>query len=317
MFKKFCFALFFGLIFMVIGCGISGTVEDPILGPLDGVTVTLSGAKSDTYTTDADGKYVFESLLFGSYTVSADLSANGDCGIISKTVKLGATRQATTNFITDECLGACCLAINSCSPYITEDACDTAGGTFYGEGSDCILDAMPCSDDPIGACCETDDSCTSDVTEATCSGGGGTWTEDGTCGLDVVCGPPTGACCETDNSCSGDVTEAVCTGTGGIWHDGDMCGGPGGVVCDPTPTGACCNGDETCSPYITEATCDANGGTYQGDDTDCMDPGVYCDPTWACCLPGGSCDQTMTLAECTAASGTFHDGMPCGMVTCP
>ncbi len=281
MFKRLCFSLFFVSIFMVIGCGISGTIEQPPMGPVADVEVTLSGSSSATTTTDADGQYSFDNLMPGSYVVSADLSENGDCGIINKPVNLlqAPQLQTTVNFSVDECLGACCLAINSCSSYITEDACYTAGGTFYGEGSDCLLDAMPCSDDPIGTCCETDDSCTPDVTEATCDGTGGTWTLNGTCGFDVSCGPPTGACCEDDapvNTCTSNVTEATCTDGGGTWTEDGMCDGPESVTCgDPIPTGACC-ADGTCIDGTTQSDCEDSipvglGGTWT-EDGECSGP---------------------------------------------
>jgi hypothetical protein len=38
--------------------------------PMAGVTITLSGARSDTTTTDSSGNYIFDGLLNGNYTIT-------------------------------------------------------------------------------------------------------------------------------------------------------------------------------------------------------------------------------------------------------
>lgn len=176
MVRKIFLMLFLVSLVTVYGCSISGTVEDQFGGPLSDVDVTLAGGADATATTGEDGTYEFTMLFIGAYTVSADLSANGDCGIIEKEIAF-LLKNEIIDFKSDECLGACCNDTSGlCMPYITEDACDTAGGTFMGEGVDC-LDVMPCGD-PKGACCEDDApayTCTPNVTEATCDGTGGTW----------------------------------------------------------------------------------------------------------------------------------------------
>ena len=52
---------------------LSGTVTVSGGGTLAGVTITLSGASSGTFTTDANGYYSFSNLANGAYTVTPTL----------------------------------------------------------------------------------------------------------------------------------------------------------------------------------------------------------------------------------------------------
>ena len=70
MFKGLFKVMMMGLIFTALGCNISGTVKDGDGNPMEGVTITLTGAAEQVTTTDVNGKYQFTDLSNGSYTVT-------------------------------------------------------------------------------------------------------------------------------------------------------------------------------------------------------------------------------------------------------
>ncbi len=118
MFQKLCFSLFFVSIFMVVGCGISGTAVDQDGDPIAGVEVTLDGPTPGTATTDISGQYSFGDLMPGNYVVSADLSDS--CGVVSKNVSL-LQSQEVVNFKYNECLTGRFVATDG----IDEGTCDS------------------------------------------------------------------------------------------------------------------------------------------------------------------------------------------------
>lgn len=122
------------------------------------------------------------------------------------------------------CGGACCFECDPCE-FRSQSDCETAGGTYRGDGTTCDVDPPPCSA-PTGACCVAE-GCSIQI-EADCIGLGGTWQGCPTTCDPNPCGgsPPTGACC-VGETCS-ITTDAACTG---LYH-GD------GTTCDPNP---CCN----------------------------------------------------------------------------
>ncbi len=151
-------------------------------------------------------------------------------------------------------VGACCFADGSCTGDIEESACDTAGGTYQGDGIACSPNPCP----QPGACCLPDGTC-SQALESECDG---VWQ-----GAGVDCSPDPctllGACCMLDGSCDY-VLQGDCTGN---WQGaGTMCE-PN--LCPQPPSGACCMPDGSCASAMTEANCLAVSGTYQGDDVAC------------------------------------------------
>ncbi|MDH3253779.1 MAG: DNRLRE domain-containing protein, partial [Acidobacteriota bacterium] len=78
----------------------------------------------------------------------------------------------------------------------------------------------------------------------------------------------------------------------------------------PTGTAACCDGSGGCT-VTTQGAC--TGTWFEAVDS--------CSPSpceGACCLGDGSCSESQTLAECTAASGSYQgDESLCSGVTCP
>ncbi|MCP4629308.1 MAG: hypothetical protein GY850_38260, partial [bacterium] len=57
--------------FSVFGCRISGTITENGAG-IGGVTVSLSGDAAMIVTTNSEGKYTFNSVMPGSYTITPD-----------------------------------------------------------------------------------------------------------------------------------------------------------------------------------------------------------------------------------------------------
>lgn len=109
--------------------------------------------------------------------------------------------------------GACCVA-NNCQLVIAAQ-CTTLGGSFEGPGTVCT--PTPCG--PTGACCSQNFSCTNNLTSAECAAldPNATWYEASFC--NAVCGA-TGACCELDGSCTLNVIQTACTATNGRWTEG-------------------------------------------------------------------------------------------------
>jgi C1A family cysteine protease len=69
--SKWFILLSITVLFIAVGCRISGTVTQDGHG-VAGVTVVLMGPVEKTSVTGSDGRYVFDNIWTGSYTVSAD-----------------------------------------------------------------------------------------------------------------------------------------------------------------------------------------------------------------------------------------------------
>jgi hypothetical protein len=99
------------LLSVLVGCGgsgdstptpestydISGTISVSGGGALPGVTVTLSGAGSETSTTDASGKYTFAGLSNGLYTITPTVSGY-EFNPVSQTLAVNGTAATDMNF---------------------------------------------------------------------------------------------------------------------------------------------------------------------------------------------------------------------------
>ncbi|MCK4341453.1 MAG: hypothetical protein KAY37_07010 [Phycisphaerae bacterium] len=120
-----------------------------------------SGACCDDYTgiceDDIEAHNCQPPLRFAADTYCVDLDP--PCGII----------------------GACCFPDGSCVDLVEND-CDTQGGDWQGQGTDCATFNCP---QPPGACCFTDGSCV-DLTEDDCLIQGGDWYEGEEC-ISFVC----------------------------------------------------------------------------------------------------------------------------------
>jgi hypothetical protein len=144
--------------------------------------------------------------------------------------------------------GACCAADGTCS-VMTQTDCESAGGTYQGDGSSCSPN--PCTTPAAtGACCATDGTC-SVATQADCESAGGTYQGDETSCSPNPCTTPaaTGACCATDGTCSV-TTESDCESAGGTYQGDDTSCSPN--PCETAPDGATlyadncsdCHGDD-------------------------------------------------------------------------
>ncbi len=123
------------------------------------------------------------------------------------TYSWGATEDYTVNVVPAPPVGACCFAADNCQNPMTQADCETAGGVYQGDGSDC--DPNPCG----GACCYENGNCTIE-TPADCATLNGLY--QGTGSLCAKSCPQAGACCLPDASC---VEEAdwACTADGGVF----------------------------------------------------------------------------------------------------
>lgn len=110
--------------------------------------------------------------------------------------------------------GACCVAGGACQNDRTRDECESGGGVYGGDGSDC--GTVTC---PTGACCAADGVCTPDVTLGECDAANGTYQGNGTdCSITCPVLPLNDEC---------DAAEAI-LGTGTFPFDNTE--GTGGVV---------------------------------------------------------------------------------------
>ena len=115
--------------------------------------------------------------------------------------------------------GACCFSDGTCIDGITAGECDTQGGSYQGDGTDCA--SVKCI--PTGACCFNDGTCVDGFTAGNCIGQGGTYQGDGTDCASVVC-VAIGACCLMDGSCVDGQTAGDCAAQGGTYQgDGTDC----------------------------------------------------------------------------------------------
>ncbi|MFN8549650.1 MAG: hypothetical protein U0527_17190 [Candidatus Eisenbacteria bacterium] len=151
-------------------------------------------------------------------------------------------------------VGGCCLPSNECV-VLTYEACQSAGGSYYGPNVPCS--ARPCPPPPpTGACC-IQTQC-HQLTEADCAAQGGYYFGDGVSCYSVSC--LIGACC-VSGGCTV-LTEGECEAQGGIYR-GD------GAACESIDCalGACCI-DGACFER-NASDCAASGGSFEGEGTFC------------------------------------------------
>jgi len=98
--------------------------------------------------------------------------------------------------------GACCFGDTSCSA-LTAGECANSGGTFQGEGSDCLT-----ADCGTAACCFSGEGCTL-LSAAVCASQGGILLGGPTC-ADDPCG--VGACCTSTNCVQADAFQCLFNG---------------------------------------------------------------------------------------------------------
>lgn len=198
-------------------------------------------------------------------------------------------------------VGACCLPNGTCQT-LTLTECQTAGGSFKGEGTSCSSANCPT---PTGACC-FGTSCLN-LTQSDCQQASGTWIGPGTqCSAGNSC--PTGACCLPNGSCSGGITAAECQALGGNFKGaGTTCAG---VSCPP-PLGACCLASGGCL-LLSQADCGIiPSSSWAGPGTNCLDGNSNgkadaCEVTCTGDINGdGKVDQADLGALLTAYNATF------------
>jgi hypothetical protein len=160
--------------------------------------------------------------------------------------------------------------------------------------SDMTAVAVYCDDECVEECCLPNGTCL-ELTPKDCENHSPAGVAQGS---DTTC-TPLGACCLPDYTCI-TTSQECCEDAQGVWLGaGTTCG----------PTGACCLPGEACF-VTTQQCCQVAGGYYEGD-------GRLCEPTpcWgACCLPTGQCVEGLYEDQCVARGGTFHSGVPCGVV---
>ncbi len=119
-----------------------------------------------------------------------------------------------------------------------------------------------------------------------------------------------GACCDENASCEDDVADTLCRAQGRTFMGADTtCAA---ITCD-TPIGACCLGGFCLNPNPEPLCTSLGNGIYMGNGTDCDT--VDCS-TGACCMPNGSCFETVQLG-CEDFGGVFHGGTDCASFSCP
>ncbi|MFQ5430565.1 MAG: hypothetical protein ACE5E1_09680 [Phycisphaerae bacterium] len=201
--------------------------------------------------------------------------------------------------------GACCLPDGSCLD-TTQTDCQTQGGVFRGNGTDCI--SNPC----LGACCQPDGTCQESVDGANCPNPLVNFFLDLTCAqVPGGCPLPTGSCCMPTGGvpCLDGLIETDCATLGGTWL------GPATICVVDACKAACCFQPTGCVD-LTLLDCTTAAGFWQGAGTACAT--FTCFPTGACCMPDGSCNDNVLDADCIAAGGTFQgDGVLCSAVNCP
>jgi subtilisin-like proprotein convertase family protein len=184
------------------------------------------------------------------------------------------------------CIDFACVSVGACCPggldpnrgdgcFVTlESTCDSDGGLYLGDGTDCSTNAAACE----------------------------------------VCGPPNPNSCFEANDTPGCSDAAccatVCAFDGFCCNESwdSICESEALEFCSGAPTGACCQelvvrGQGACEQR-TQAGCLSSGGLYHGDGTDCGDVD--------CARGGASCDEAVMLPkdnqsrEFTGTAGWFR-----------
>ena len=130
-------------------------------------------------------------------------------------------------------IGACCVQLTSqmttCIE-VTQAQCAMAQGQYYGAGSACSDEQVPCDMPAQGACCipsAIPEGMCVITSRPMCKASGGTYHGDGTACDNMTCFPPvTGACCLAQGgllTCI-DLTADDCNAHGGEYAgDGTSC----------------------------------------------------------------------------------------------
>ena len=184
-----------------------------------------------------------------------------DCASLSGSYQ-GNDTNCNSNCLRGACTqptGGCCTG-GSCVEAQSQCSCETGGGDFLGDGSDCSTN--PCL---LGACCDADGGCTI-TNEAFCDIGYGTFNLAASCSdIPDPCVQPIGACCNLITGVCTSVAEEDCAGNNQLFKGAGVSCSPG--LC-PQPDGACCIGG-VCSRQL-EVVCIASGGLYFGDHSSCL-----------------------------------------------
>jgi hypothetical protein len=238
---------------------LSDTIWDGIA--IDTACPLSSGSCVATATTSVTPN-VIENLLLsaGTYYLMADTFPAPECMDFVLTIT--------------ECpVGACCS--NGVCSELTQAECDLNGGTYVGDGTDCLGD--PCNE---GACCQLDGSCS--VTDSNgCVLAGGTYLGDAT-----SCSP--NECPQPGDDCTNPIPVTVPADLGYV-NTNSTCGR--GDAYEDTCMGFYDGGDD----IIYELTVT---------DTTCVDISILSDTIWdgigidtACPLDGTTCLATATTSS--------------------
>lgn len=158
--------------------------------------------------------------------------------------------------------GACCIGTN-CA-IATQADCQSAGGTYRGDGS--ICSSTICLPQGNNACCFASTGGCVSLSYQSCISAGGVPGPEGSVCATYVCFP-TGACCLSNGNCVGPISSASCTSQGGVYKgNGSTCA----TVSCPPPMGAACFPNGFCL-IMTQADATASGANWRGAGTTCAD----------------------------------------------
>lgn len=212
--------------------------------------------------------------------------------------------------------GACCFPSTlQCGLLLDHDSCDSAGGIYMGDGTNCSTCEAQCgfSAPECNGECPDDTRCgIMEIAQASggVAAGGGAGTSTAMC----ACQPVTGACCQAETGSCSEIGEIACIGSGGTYQGDDTscteadCRRDCGFAEAPECDGQCPEG-RTCSPALLFAqaqgapgpqACQCStppGGACSPEQDDCRQ-GFVCDPASETCCnricngEGESCDDT-------------------------
>ena len=158
--------------------------------------------------------------------------------------------------------GACCIGTNCAIS--TQADCQSAGGTYRGDGSICT--STICLPQGNNACCFASTGGCVSLSYQSCLAAGGVPGPEGSLCATYVCFP-TGACCLSNGTCVGPISSASCTSQGGVYKgNGTTCA----TVSCPPPMGAACFPNGFCL-IMTQADATASGANWRGAGTTCAD----------------------------------------------
>jgi len=159
-------------------------------------------------------------------------------------------------------IGACCKTDGSCVLATAAD-CQSLGGTYKGDGTNC--QTADCPQPSIPCCFESTGGCVM-LKESDCIAAGGIPGPAGQTCQTYVCFP-IGAACLPDGTCIDGVSPDEADALGAVFQgDGTTCA----TVSCPEPVGAACFATGFCI-VLTEAEANAAGATWMGPGTTCAD----------------------------------------------